>query len=457
MIGLWIGKLAVWLLRKTGRNATSFPGKIAMRFSPRILAKLGQQLERCIVITGTNGKTTSTSLLAGMLRQNEHIVTNAEGANLQQGLISALILETNWLGRLHTKTALLEIDEATLPLVAASLPIRVIAVTNVFRDQLDRYGELDTTLQKIIEGIRCTTAVVLLNGDDPLARHIGLSVPNSVHYFGLHLDARSTPIRNQIRDGAFCLACGHALTYDHYIYGQLGYYHCTHCEFERPYPDFLGHYQNGKLELRQGQLSSVWFTLPIRGLFNVYNVLTAVTAARVCGLDYTAIVHGLECFHAPLGRMQVFKTDPQTTLNLIKNPTGCDTVIDAICSDTENKVICIGINDLDADGRDVSWLWDADFEWLVETGNVHTIITTGLRAEDMALRLKYTGYEEPRIVIHPDLSLALTDTIAIAREQRIEQVYVLCTYTLLYQTADILKQGEVHLRHEATAHRTSVS
>jgi len=457
MIGLWIGKLTAWFLRRMGRSGTSFPGKLALRFSPMLLAKLGRQLDRCIVVTGTNGKTTTTSLFAGMLRIDGSLITNAEGANLQQGLASVLLAHTSWFGRVKANTALFEIDEATLPVVAAWLPIRVIVVTNIFRDQLDRYGELDTTLQKILDGIAQTNAVVLLNGDDPLARHIGLSIPNPVHYFGMHRDTAAGAKRDQMRDGAFCLECGHALEYESFIYGQLGFYRCTHCDFCRPHPDFLGHFTQGSLHLVQGQLPAVQYHLPIRGLFNVYNAVAAIACARVCGLDADVIAKGLQAFRAPLGRMQVFATNPPTTLNLIKNPTGCDSVLQSMCMDAAPKVVCIAINDLAADGRDVSWLWDADFEWLCEAGHAVTIITSGLRAEDMAVRLKYAGYPTERLVVHPDLPLALTDTLTTAREHGGLDVYVLTTYTLLYKTAEELESREVQRNNEATTHRTSVS
>ncbi|MCL6631558.1 MAG: MurT ligase domain-containing protein [Alicyclobacillus herbarius] len=456
MLGIWIGKLLEFLLRLAGRRATSFPGKFALRVSPGILMKLGRQLERCIVVTGTNGKTTTTQLLAAMMRQEGPIITNAEGANMQQGLAAALIKHADWRGRLRAKTAVLEIDEATLPLVASCFPIRVAAVTNVFRDQLDRYGELDSTMQKIISGLADTEAVLVLNGDDPLARHIGLGHPGRVLYFGLDERHLSPQTREQMRDGAFCLECGERLAYDGFFYGQLGVYRCPNCDFFRPHPDFLARVEGAALQLKQAGQPDVTLRLPVRGLFNVYNALCAVAAARVCGLGTEHIQRGLDAFRAPLGRMQVFSTRPEAILNLIKNPTGCDSVLQAICQDAQPKVVCIAINDLAADGRDVSWLWDADFEWLAESGQAVHIVTTGLRAEDMALRLKYAGYPTVQMHVQPNLNLAVDMSLALAEEHGPVPVYVLSTYTALYPMAECLERKVNAYAHE-TAYRTSVS
>lgn len=455
MLGIWFGKMTALVLKIRGRNATSLPGKIALRFSPKILSKLGKQLERCIIVTGTNGKTTTTALLAGILQTKEPIVNNAMGANLTQGLVSALLAKTSWFGRLSVKTALLEVDEATLPLVANDLPIRLAVVTNVFRDQLDRYGELDTTIQKLIAGLRAVNGTLVLNADDPLARHIGLSSHQTVVYFGMTEGMARTDVRDVIRDGNFCLQCGHPLAYSAFIYGQLGFYQCEHCDFARPYPEFTGSYSDGALTLNQHGLPSTSYNLPVRGAFNVYNTLAAITAARVYGHAQDSIAEGLTSFDAPLGRMQVFQTAPPTVLNLIKNPTGCDSVVQAICAENSQKVMLIAINDLAADGKDVSWLWDADFELLVEEGNVFRCVVSGYRAEDMALRLKYAGMNTDNIVILPDLTEAVEEVSEIARLSRLP-AYVMTTYTLLHSCAKLLER-KVMSDEQTLDYRTSLS
>lgn len=456
VIGIWAGKVTLLLLRIIGRRATSLPGKLALKLSPRLLHKLGQQLQRCIVITGTNGKTTTSALLAGMLETEGPIIHNAEGANLPQGLASAFLQHTNWLGQIRYKTALLEIDEATLPLVAAAFPVKIAIVTNVFRDQLDRYGELDTTIQKILQGLAQTESVVILNADDPLAHHIGLKCGRPVRYFGMGRGRFRAERRDQVRDGAFCMQCGHQLHYDGYFYGQLGLYKCPSCDFIRPMPDFAGDFDGSTLTLHQGQLPDISYRLPLRGIFNLYNVLCAITAARVCGLDADQIAQGLTRFRAPLGRMQAFATRPSSVLNLIKNPTGCDSVLQAIMAEPGEKIMCIAINDLAADGRDVSWLWDADFELVAEDKRVLHCVTTGLRAEDMALRLKYAGYPLHQVTSVVSLEDALDRAQQISIELGGVPMYVVSTYTALYALADGLKR-RVPTDEPSIAHRTSVS
>jgi lipid II isoglutaminyl synthase (glutamine-hydrolysing) len=456
VFGIWAGKFVTLVLRIMGRRATSLPGKVALKLSPKLLRKLGKQLHRCVVVTGTNGKTTTSALLAAMLQTEGPVIHNTEGANLPQGLASAFLQHTNWFGRLKYKTALLEIDEATLPLVASAFPIKVAVVTNVFRDQLDRYGELDTTLQKILQGLAQTEAVVLLNADDPLAHHIGLKSGRPVTYFGMGRDVVRGDQRDQMRDGAFCMQCGHELHYDGFFYGQLGLYKCPDCDFIRPMPNFVGEFDGSTLLVQQGQLPSVHFHLPVRGIFNLYNALCAIAAARVCGLDAAQITEGLTHFQAPLGRMQAFPTSPSSVLNLIKNPTGCDGVLQAITAEPGEKVLCVAINDHAADGRDVSWLWDADFELVAEDTNVMHCVTTGLRAEDMALRLKYAGYPLEQIAFVPELEYGLDEALEVARGLGNIPVYVVSTYTALYPLADALKR-RVTAHEPALAHRASVS
>ncbi|WP_238413503.1 Mur ligase family protein [Alicyclobacillus sp. TC] len=457
MIGLWIAKCISFILRWMGKSATSFPGKIALRLSPHLLDKLGSQLSRAIVITGTNGKTTTTRLLASMLKQEEPIATNAEGANLKQGILSALMEKTSWRGRLLVTTALLEIDEATLPQVASSLPIQLLVVTNIFRDQLDRYGELDTTLQKIREGAEQIQGTLLVNADDPLARFIGLHHKGQTLTYGFDNSMAREEDRQVMKDGAFCLECGHLLNYSGYFYGQLGVYNCPSCSFGRPDPDFVGSLDHHHLQIYNSQDQNKWTVpLPVKGLFNVDNVLAAVAAAHVCKLRIESMLKGLATYQAPTGRMQVFQTTPVSILNLIKNPAGCNGVLETICREGDAKVICLAINDEAADGRDVSWLWDADFELLANDESIVSIVTSGLRARDMAVRLKYAGYPVKQLYVETDFTTALDKTLELANNMSIPSAFVMTTYTLVHRAAELLKERS-DTNVEGAYHRASVS
>ncbi|MBF8377034.1 DUF1727 domain-containing protein [Alicyclobacillus mali] len=456
MLGIWIGKLILWVLRLRGRDATSLPGKVALRISPGLIRRFGGQVKRVIAVTGTNGKTTTTSLLSGMVVEREPVVTNHKGANLAQGIATAFLRSCSWTGRLSADTAVLEIDEATLPAVASDLPIGVIVVTNVFRDQLDRYGELDGTLAKLLEGIRKTQATLVLNGDDPLCRYLGLRSSRKVMYYGMARDTARSPRREQMRDGQFCLMCGRPLRYDGFWYGQLGLYRCEECDFVRPHPGFQGELQGGFLRFSEEGLPDLLLDLPVSGLYNAYNVLAAASAARALGLTGEAIHGGLRAYRPPEGRMQRFELAAPVTLHLIKNPTGCDSVLDAVVTDGRSKVAVIGINDLAADGRDVSWLWDADFELLAEDQKLSYIVTTGYRAHDMALRMKYAGFPESRIRIEPELAAALQLGIDEGTAAG-AVVHALVTYTLLHPAARWLSERRDEREPQAALYRTSVS
>lgn len=467
LIAIWVGKACILILHLLGKRATSLPGKVALRLAPKLLSVLGGRLQRCVVVTGTNGKTTTSALLAGMLGADEAIIHNREGANLPQGLATAILAHTRWTGRLARTTALFEIDEATLPLVTAALPVKVLVVTNVFRDQLDRYGEVDATMAKLLAGIAQTEAILVHNGDDPLARYLGVKSARPVRYYGLDTAHLNLQAHAQMRDGAFCLQCGTELTYDGFFYGQLGVYHCPGCGFERPQLDLVGRVDGWTITISELGLPPVRFPLKVRGLYNVYNVLAAISAARICGLDAAAIATGLNRYEAPLGRMQTFASNPPAILNLIKNPTGCDSVLQAILSEDGPKVVCLAINDLAADGRDVSWLWDADFSQLAANPDILACVTTGYRAEDMALCMKYAGFSQPLLSL-PELEQGLTRAFEVAnrlstRPNRLSEassqpipVYVLATYTALYSTAKWLER-KVQTDDAPFAYRTSVS
>lgn len=452
LLGVWVSKVVTLALKAMGRRATSLPGLVALRFDEMLPVSLMKQIKVCVLVTGTNGKTTTTELLHSLLStQDEPWLINRGGANLLQGIVVPLLRETDWRGRLRVTRVVFEVDEATMPVVVMSTRPRMIVLTNVLRDQLDRYGEIDYTVAMLQSALMNPAITLVTNADDPLCTAIAGKRKNAV-FFGFtpggQGDAASTSSQGApVRDGAFCLRCGALLQYDRFFYGQMGVYHCSSCEFARPEPRYAGALQvvqgmpdqllvteqPATGEWLPGEEQSYAVTSPLTGLYNAYNLLAAVSAARTLGVAPRRIAEGTKNFVAPLGRMQVFAGTPSRTLALIKNPAGADSVLQAIAQDAREKVVCFVINDLDADGRDVSWLWDIDLESLVTALHSPSYVCAGMRAADMALRLAYAGVDRSAITV-----LERWDAVAQVGQDSDKPVYIVSTYTALYLLADRL-------------------
>ncbi len=441
MIGLWLGRATKFALKISGRSGTSLPGLVAGKVAPHLLQDLMAQLTEGVIVTGTNGKTTTTALLYAFLSEEESWLTNRGGANLHQGLLATMMSTSTLSGKLRIRKAVLEVDEATLPKITAFYHPSVILVTNVLRDQLDRYGEVDETLHLLKEGTEYPGTSLITNGDDPLAMSLGISRSELTYYYGFTQVPEVTSARADVRDGAFCLLCGEELIYDYFIYGQVGAYHCPNGHFQRPVPDFGGKYDGATKQLlveesvsKDNQVYAI--ASPVKGIFNQYNLLAAISAARILGKSPATIRKGIVNYEAPTGRFQVFVGTPLRTLALVKNPTGANSVLRAMEEDAGEKVLCFAINDDDADGRDVSWLWDINIEEFLPRSFCETWICTGTRGLDMALRLAYAGVDRSKINVLDKLSQLVEETSGY-----VLPVYILSTYTALHPLSELLRKG----------------
>ncbi|HZK53407.1 MAG TPA: MurT ligase domain-containing protein [Desulfosporosinus sp.] len=440
-LALWAGKFITMGLLVAGKKGTTLPGKIAHWIDPLIMRHLSvAYTDGIIMITGTNGKTTTANLLASIIRQSgEEFAFNQAGANLVTGISGALIQNTRWNGYSRASLALLEVDEATVPKFCEQVSPTLAIVTNFFRDQLDRYGELDTTVRMVRESLPKETLLVL-NADDPLVAQFGTD-HERVIYYGVERTPDSRSESQETREARFCPVCGIELTYMLFHYGQLGIFNCSGCGFHRPEPEILA--QNVRLEegLILFQVEEAPFTLSLQGYYNLYNALAALTAARQLEINDGFIEKGLREFIPQAGRMERFNLpDGEITLTLVKNPTGFDQVIQTMLGVAKPLRILIGINDLAADGRDISWLWDVNFERLgTHEASINQVICTGLRAEDIALRLKYAGVPVEKLVIEH----ALTEALDRLQASRAEEVAFICpTYTLLFPLRGLLESRQ---------------
>ncbi len=444
------GKLAAFAARTLGRSGgTALPGLAAERIDPAAARKLGRQLGGGrVLVTGTNGKTTTSRMLARMLAEAgvPHL-HNREGSNLMRGITSALLGVAGPSGRIGgaaQTVGLFETDEATLPPAARALAPRAIVFTNLFRDQLDRYGEVDTVAALWREALAATPgdATLVLNADDPSVAELALDWPGPVHWFGLDDPALASTATGAF-DARWCRACGGTFEYQRRYFAHIGPWRCRGCRRSRPEPD------TSASAVRLGLDSATFVaggigevTTPLTGVYNVYNALGAVALARVLGLPEGAIGAGLANVRAAFGRQETVELEGRRLrLMLCKNPAGASQVVQLLAAVAPPGGLRVAalLNDRFADGRDVSWIWDVDYELL--TGNVAAAWAGGDRAEDMALRLKYAGWPAARAVAHDPG--ALLDAI-LAGTAPGDDVFMAPTYTaMLDLRAELRRRGAV--------------
>jgi UDP-N-acetylmuramyl tripeptide synthase len=426
-------------------GGTALPGLVAERLDPRIAEHLGRQPGRGrVLITGTNGKTTASRMLASILAAaGIPVVHNREGSNLMRGITSTLLAAAGPAGRIAgaaEMVGLFETDEATLPPATRALAPRAIAFTNLFRDQLDRYGEVESVAALWREALAMAPAdaTLVLNADDPSVAELALDWKGPVHWFGLDDPAFATE-RAGTLDARWCRVCGGDFLYDRRYFGHVGYWRCGGCGRARPAPETTA--QDVRLALDGSS-----FTVPglgristrLTGLYNTWNALAAIALARVLGVAGEAIVAGLETVEAAFGRQETVTLEGRRLhLLLCKNPAGANEVLRLLASLEGDLAVAVLLNARFADGQDVSWTWDVEYELLRK--RVGRAWAGGERAEEMALRLRYAGWPAPEMVTgEPE---KLVDAL-LARSAPGEDIFVVPTYTaMLDLRAELVRRG----------------
>ena len=419
------------------RQGVTWAGKIALRICPDILRELASQVRGDIfIVCGTNGKTTTNNMLCAALEaEGKKVVCNHTGSNMLNGVAAAFVLAAGWSGRLDADCACIEIDEASTRRVFPYFKPDYMVLTNLFRDQLDRYGEIDITMNILKEVMQSAPDMkVVVNGDDALSAFLAMDVGNPYITYGINEKVTDDSSAHEIREGRFCKKCGAPLHYDFYHYSQLGVYQCTSCDFRRP--DIR--YNASDIEVGDRLAFTVEgrrITANYRGFYNVYNILAAYTAARAAGVELPHFNDMLAAFNPENGRMERFRVkETDITLNLAKNPAGFNQNISAVMQDDTLKDIIIVINDNAQDGIDVSWLWDVDFDRFKEA-NVNSITVSGIRCQDMRLRLKYVDIPSQ---LEADVEKAICERV----DNGCGNLYVLVNYTALFGTRNVLKKLE---------------
>jgi len=437
------GKATGALSRASGRGGgTTLPGDVARAIDPRVLAKLaGDLTQGSVVITGTNGKTTTARLITWLLEGAGHrVVSNRAGANLIFGATAAALNKAGPDGRLRADWGVFEIDEASLPKAVEEIQPKATLVLNLFRDQLDRYGELESIAKKIEQALSAIPegSTAILNADDPRVAEIGLGLPKAPLWFGLddiRVAAHELP---HAADARTCPKCGASLRFDAVYVGHDGVYECPNHDFARPTPSITATNINlGGFDRFSADVENTHVEIPLGGLYNTYNVVAAFAAGLTLGLKPEYIAERLRSVEAAFGRQERLDfRGRHLNLVLSKNPAGFNETLRTAIERAEGKNFVIGLNDRKADGTDVSWIWDVDFEHL--KGKAKVVVPAGNRAHDIAVRLKYAGVaaEPPE----PDPGRALDSLIRATNDG--DTAHLLCTYTaMLDLRAELVRRG----------------
>ena len=402
-------------------GGTSIIGKIVLKLCPDFLSHTNKYIKTKINITGTNGKTTTSGIISHLLKEGGNsVINNALGANMIQGVVNTFAVDLNPLKKYDY--SVIESDEAFLEVIYKNYNADYLLITNLFRDQLDRYGELATTKKFIQNGIDLKpNLTLLLNADDPLVA--SFSGGGKCIFYGVeevNYEDGLKPSESRTEE-AFNCPCGKPLTYDKKFYAQQGHYSCS-CGYKRPDTKYKANvtlYKNYSVLIINGAT----FEVPLVGLFNAYNALGAISLCMELGIATDELQKNLKTFKVAFGRSEVkYLKGKRTLIQLIKNPIGANEVLKTV--DPESNLLII-INDNYADGRDVSWLWDAEFEGIYT--NKNEIVVSGTRANDMALRLKYAGVDTNKIKVISDIEKA----VEYAGKSADNNITILPTYTAL--------------------------
>jgi len=444
ILSITVGKLVRFGLRVLGKSATALPGNISLKIEPKLLKVINRRCKRILLITGTNGKTTTNNLINHILKYDyKNILTNLKGANMAQGIASTFLEDPeeayDW--------GIFEVDEGSFQRILNDINPDYLIITNFFRDQLDRYAEIENTVSMVYETIKPLNTTLILNADDPLVSQFTQLNKNNIFY-GVKKNEFSSKTQN-IVETQFCPLCNNQINYEYYNYGQLGSYQCKKCGFKNPEYDYYitniksndGNYCfdiGGKETLKD-----VCFGYD--GIYNIYNVCAASAFCSEIGMEPNKIRDKIKNFNYKLGRMEEFKFhDKIVKIVLIKNPIGLTEVIRSIYHDKRKKSILFILNDNPADGTDVSWIWDAEMNKISEFSSLKTIYCSGRRAEDMALRIKYAEVSTTLIKIDDNMKKSIEKII----NDNVEIVYILPTYTAVFQTRDIVLKFQQNQKGE---------
>ena len=435
-------RLSRKLIRLLGRGGTDFPGRLAMKICPDLLGVLAKNVTT-VIVTGTNGKTTTARMIEQAIADSGiPYFANRSGANLLTGILAEYAMHSTLSGKCRCEAAVIESDEAAFRHVSRYVDAKAVVVTNVFRDQLDRFGEVSQTIGSIVAGIQNSpNAVVCLNADDSLCASIAEKVSNEVVWYGVNVPIYQERVE-ELSDARYCPGCGQPYEYDYITYGHLGGYRCPGCGKTRVSPQVAV----SQVKVSDAEHSEVVFSVDgmeypavvnLPGGYNIYNAASCMAIGQALKLDPSVVVNSLSTFDCGFGRMEKFEIGSTTMrMILIKNPAGCNQVLNFLANMSEPAVFAICLNDMAGDGKDVSWIWDVDFEKLHLLGDkVDQLIVGGMRADDMAVRLKYAGFAQENMTVCRDFG-ELLETCS----KQEKPVYLMPNYTAMLSMRELLSK-----------------
>ncbi len=434
VLSIWVCKILIFVGKLMGKKGSSTPGVFALKLCPDVLRILSKKVKRGIVaVCGTNGKTTTNNLIDKILTDKGYkVVCNNIGANMLSGVVTAFIEKCDVFGNLNCDYATLEMDEAFSVKIFEHLTPDIMIITNLFRDQLDRYGEVELTagyLKKALDIAKETCLIV--NGDDPILVKMGEEFGKFLT-FGVSEDVA----KNEDEEVHFCPRCNEKLKYNYTHYSKLGDFNCENCSLKRPSIDFYATDVDLSDALSFKCNNELTIKVNYRGFYNVYNILASLLAVKTLGIDLENINEILSDYKPQVARMEEFDLKKPAILNLAKNPAGFNQAFATVLSDRRKKDIIIALNDCESDGMDISWIWDVDFDSLCDE-SVNSVTLCGLRRDELNVRMKYSSFQKEYSVCDN-----LKDAVEKNLEKDSEVLYLLVNYTVIFDAEKILKELE---------------
>lgn len=424
---IFIIKILNIILKIFRKNGGNLLGKIAFKWNSKIFQYFKVECP-VIAVTATNGKTMTNNAIGYVLKNaNKKVVSNVEGNNMETGILSTLLKNCTLTGKIKADFLVFEVDEGYVPIVFKDFRLDTLVILDFFRDQLDRNGEVETLILKINEFLKTYTGNLVLNNDDPNVARLGKANPDNknVHYFSVEKYQFATDEEKEAGEGKFCPFCSTRLEYEYYQYSHIGKFKCPNCNYGNNTIYKLA--TDIDLNNRTFKVDNITYTIKFNSIYNIYNFVAVISAVSLYNINTEIIQKALSQFVLNNGRLEEIKiNDIDTVINLAKNPTGCNVSLRILNEDDSEKELLFVLNDNLADGRDVSWIWDINFDNL---NNVTRIITSGKRAYDIAIRIKTAGYDISKIEPYLNLEDAVKNLYKTDTKK-----YVIANYTALQPT-----------------------